>query len=69
MTEFCQLRMNFKLHCGKNWALAFTSLHEETFSLPHLCALCTLPCKSLQNLMCLTCTVWCCTVMLQVHTS
>jgi len=38
MTEICQLRMNLKLHCGKNCALAFTSLHEETFPLPHLCA-------------------------------
>jgi len=68
MTEFCHLRMNMKLHCGKNWALAFTSLHEETFPLPYLCELGNLSHKRLQHLMCLTWTIWCCTVMLQVHT-
>jgi len=68
MTEICHLRMNLKLHCGKNWALAFTSLHEHTLPLPHLCALGSLPHKCLQHLMGLTCTVWCCPVMLQDHT-
>jgi hypothetical protein len=60
--------MNLKLHCSKNWALPFTSLHKETIPLPHLCALGNSPRKCLQHLVCLTCTVWGCTVMLQDHT-